>query len=976
MRSESRPAERQCTPAQATMKVLVSPDRIAYRIPDRDAFEALVKRLELPGDPVAKNLRQLLGIQAVGLDGRTGSDCRHNWQLYGSVSWLEHNEYGLVPVVGDIDHRWGQVRQLDPSVERDAVKNLCNGKVKKTKGGWSYKGGGKIGPPLFPEAQIADGASLVELAARTQPLAAVPEPFAGAVLPAGYAEAIASLNQREPAGDPAGAASSTAFAPAAAFIAACDVASQTVQSFVTSWAAASSAPAPPLSRSISPPRLTGGTSLGARGRIDATIPRRPASAPPTFNRGSLTLLTLAAAGAPSVHHQRFAAADFDIVASVAALAANASTADDPNPAAPSDTTTAVGGANATSNSSASPAASAVTAPIQPAAAAAADAPLLGQRVVLGGLSARPELNGQRGVAQSFEGGRYAVELEGGGESVRVRPGNLSPAAAAVARRPASPASLVSQMTFAHSFGCGCAGGACPTEMTCEVVPDEPMPADQVAALVGEIQSENRTALEVSAVVENLITRLEEGACRDAENTSLTAELSDCEQVVCELQASLAAAKSLADKLKQQLGGTNWLSARGNFSRAQSEKQRLEAEKEELAAERDSVSARWKDLTEHVGPRLRASGAKLLQSLGFAESARDPGLHDDLAASVPKNATDIGLTDRQVDRLLGHLEQELFACGGGRVGRTRLLSAQLTVRPAVQRLFGESGRHADRVQKLTEASAKMLAHAKGVLKQLTPTHGTRSLEDHQSFQTIVAALVPDDATNDHLMRCIGELLGIQWSQVDSAQRRNLQNDGSVGAFSSANKISRKQRKDFRGLGRRVCVDYWHKATRLDTNVGNKVRNREVNASTGQPFYREHWRHVQYDTDEQIAEDFFKSRSTTSSTWRTAGALAFSKDIFLQSKCFCINKSDFQECACPTCTLMRETLRGWHAAACQVAPRARHGRRPHRAPCGSCAKGSAYRRGLGLPRQAARSSCTVPAVKLSFPELAIQGRSEAD
>ena len=64
-----------------------------------------------------------------------------------------------------------------------------------------------------------------------------------------------------------------------------------------------------------------------------------------------------------------------------------------------------------------------------AAAAAEDAPLLGQCVVLGGLSARPELNGQRGVAQSFEGGRYAVALEGGGESVRVRPGNLSPAVA-------------------------------------------------------------------------------------------------------------------------------------------------------------------------------------------------------------------------------------------------------------------------------------------------------------------------------------------------------------------------------------------------------------------------------------------------------------------------------------------------------------------------------------------------------------------
>merc|ERR1711938_85134 len=49
--------------------------------------------------------------------------------------------------------------------------------------------------------------------------------------------------------------------------------------------------------------------------------------------------------------------------------------------------------------------------------------------MLGGLSSRPELNGRGGVAGSFEGGRYAVALEGGGESVRVRPGNLSLAAA-------------------------------------------------------------------------------------------------------------------------------------------------------------------------------------------------------------------------------------------------------------------------------------------------------------------------------------------------------------------------------------------------------------------------------------------------------------------------------------------------------------------------------------------------------------------
>ena len=61
-----------------------------------------------------------------------------------------------------------------------------------------------------------------------------------------------------------------------------------------------------------------------------------------------------------------------------------------------------------------------------ARASSEPAPLLGQRVELGGLSSRPELYGQRGVARSFEGGRYAVALEGG-ESVRVRQGNLSPA---------------------------------------------------------------------------------------------------------------------------------------------------------------------------------------------------------------------------------------------------------------------------------------------------------------------------------------------------------------------------------------------------------------------------------------------------------------------------------------------------------------------------------------------------------------------
>ena len=114
--------------------------------------------------------------------------------------------------------------------------------------------------------------------------------------------------------------------------------------------------------------------------------------------------------------------------------------------------------------------------------------------------------------------------------------------------------------------------------------------------------------------------------------------------------------------------------------------------------------------------------------------------------------------------------------------------------------------------------------------------------------------------------------------------------------------------YRGLGRCVAINYWHKATRLDTRLGKKKRHREVNPVTGKVFYREHWRHVQYDTDAQIAANFFIS--VDYQQYLAEGGLPFSKDVFCQAKCFCIEKSDFQECACPPCTLMREAVRGWH------------------------------------------------------------------
>jgi hypothetical protein len=56
-----------------------------------------------------------------------------------------------------------------------------------------------------------------------------------------------------------------------------------------------------------------------------------------------------------------------------------------------------------------------------------DAPLLGKRVVVSGIRAKPELNGRIGFAGSFDdaAGRYVVSLEDGRGSFKVKPDNLA-----------------------------------------------------------------------------------------------------------------------------------------------------------------------------------------------------------------------------------------------------------------------------------------------------------------------------------------------------------------------------------------------------------------------------------------------------------------------------------------------------------------------------------------------------------------------
>ena len=54
------------------------------------------------------------------------------------------------------------------------------------------------------------------------------------------------------------------------------------------------------------------------------------------------------------------------------------------------------------------------------------APLSGKRVEMHGLLARPDLNGRTGDATQFssESGRYTVVVEGGSETVALKPANL------------------------------------------------------------------------------------------------------------------------------------------------------------------------------------------------------------------------------------------------------------------------------------------------------------------------------------------------------------------------------------------------------------------------------------------------------------------------------------------------------------------------------------------------------------------------
>lgn len=426
----------------------------------------------------------------------------------------------------------------------------------------------------------------------------------------------------------------------------------------------------------------------------------------------------------------------------------------------------------------------------------------------------------------------------------------------------------------------------------------------------------------------------EGAM-DAASTSVQASAVEAERLTIALQEATARASELEARvgsLTKQIGGGNWLEAAGNARRAAAS---AAASKAAAEAEHSKTAQRLKELNDVVlGAKLMKDGAELLKQLDSESSTRFALLEDELARPTATSASDVGLTDRRVDQLAKHLELQLFGAGAGKIDRTKLLVAALLRRPAVQRLL--RNKQDVHEEKLALVAKAMLAKAKHVLKQLRSGRGTRSMGDQERFEIVMAALTPDDAADARMVRSIAELLDVHKKAVARALRRNMTANGDDNNFSRATTVRRARRKDFNARGRLLARTYWHSAdvTRFDTNARKKKRQRVAKGK-----YVEHWRRIQYDTNQQVLDNFYASSEYAE--YIASGGPPISEAIFFQEKCWCIVKADHEECACPICTQMYELLRDWHQqrkewfkTADSVA-----GRRV--CSCGACHEGGEYR-----------------------------------
>ena len=193
-----------------------------------------------------------------------------------------------------------------------------------------------------------------------------------------------------------------------------------------------------------------------------------------------------------------------------------------------------------------------------------------------------------------------------------------------------------------------------------------------------------------------------------------------------------------------------------------------------------------------------------------------------------------VSEARIAQMARQLERLLYGGGAGNLERTRVLWAAVVERPAIQRLLNLT---APSEAKMAAAAKASMAHAKqarhalalcSVAHEVPPsphpsdshisdvlqvlaslkTGGTRTKADHLAFETILAALFPDNAKEDGLMRTLQALLGVDWDPLHRAELVNsTANLDELGSFSAtvAEACARERRRDFRGEGRRICME---------------------------------------------------------------------------------------------------------------------------------------------------------------------------
>lgn len=176
-----------------------------------------------------------------------------------------------------------------------------------------------------------------------------------------------------------------------------------------------------------------------------------------------------------------------------------------------------------------------------------------------------------------------------------------------------------------------------------------------------------------------------------------------------------------------------------------------------------------------------------------------------------------------------------------------------------------------------------------------TGGSRSKIHHLAFETLLTSIIPDDADELGLISFLATLLEVDRKAIRRCIKRSRDTFGYHG-FVSVMHLPREARSDSIIVGRLVAREFWHAMCRLDTRPGvlapllapsmfpgaaphpsllphshvNPVlaptftpalapgfTGRKVSIRMGPNHYIQHWRHVQYCTNLEMAALFFTS-----------------------------------------------------------------------------------------------------------------------